>query len=223
MVTRASIEFIPASSPIIDPVTKFGGQPVWLSSPQWPISRELGEPMQFIAQIALGRDLFGSITGRMAYLFMSDWADGTWEPDGGENAIVIQPGDALVPVQEIPEGPTLYRMTAQPNHKRLVQEPCEFSVRLTIGDDPEFKSENACFHWDKETRRAHAKALEGNKIGGTPGFLQNDEFPPGGYEKLLLQLDSCKVPFSINFGDAGIGYGFLSHDGTSAKFLWQCC
>jgi hypothetical protein len=39
---------------------------------------------------------------------------------------------------------------------------------------------------------------------------------------LLLQLDSTKVPFFVNFGDAGIGYLFLSADGQTAKFLWQC-
>ncbi len=29
---------------------------------------------------------------------------------------------------------------------------------------------------------------------------------------LLIQLDSSSVPFSINFGDAGVGYGFIRAD-----------
>ena len=63
--------------------------------------------------------------------------------------------------------------------------------------------------------------LSGNKIGGTPIFLQADEFPGPGTWKLLLQLDSTTVPFSINFGDCGIAYAFISDDGSTAKFLWQ--
>jgi len=30
-----------------------------------------------------------------------------------------------------------------------------------------------------------------------------------------------QVPFEVNFGDAGVGYAFLSEDGTTSKFLWQ--
>jgi hypothetical protein len=59
------------ASPIADPVTKFGGQPVWVDEPSWPVSRSYGTPMQFICQIALPTDLFGGIEPRMAYLFIS--------------------------------------------------------------------------------------------------------------------------------------------------------
>ena len=56
-----------------------------------------------------------------------------------------------------------------------------------------------------------------------PGFLRRDEFPTGGPWRLLLQLDSTKVLFHVNFEDAGVGYAFISGDGVSGKFLWQCC
>jgi uncharacterized protein YwqG len=62
----------------------------------------------------------------------------------------------------------------------------------------------------------------GNKVGGTPGFIQGDQFPDGGPWKLLLQLDSDDVPFYVNFGDAGVGYAYISEDGRKGKFLWQC-
>lgn len=65
--------------------------------------------------------------------------------------------------------------------------------------------------------------MDENKIGGTPVFLQVDEFPLGGTCRLLLQLDSCSLPFFINFGDAGVGYAFLNQAGDQANFLWQCC
>jgi hypothetical protein len=40
-----------------------------------------------------------------------EYVDGTWEPEGGENAVVIQPGGGplLVDVVSAPRGPTLYR------------------------------------------------------------------------------------------------------------------
>jgi uncharacterized protein YwqG len=60
-------------------------------------------------------------------------------------------------------------------------------------------------------------------VNVTPDFLQSDEYPDANPWNLLPQLDSAQVPFSINFGDAGIGYAFLSSDGQTAKFLWQCC
>src|SRR5947208_3527423 len=99
MVRRQTIEFVEAFSPIREPVTKFGGQPTWLLSPQWPISRETGKPMFFIGQVALDPNVFGNIQGRMAYVFMTDgddYVDGTWKPDGGENAVIVQPGDPFV-------------------------------------------------------------------------------------------------------------------------------
>lgn len=74
------------SAPILEPVTKLGGQPVWLDTPQWPLSRALGTPMRFIGQFALASDIFGAYEAQLAYLFMTDdpdaFVDGTWLPDG---------------------------------------------------------------------------------------------------------------------------------------------
>jgi hypothetical protein len=53
--------------------------------------------------------------------------------------------------------------------------------------------------------------------------MQGDEFPKeDGQWSFLLQLDSCSVPFDINFGDAGISYSYINHTATTGKFLWQC-
>ena len=97
MVGKYDIEFIEADAPITDPVTKFGGQPVWLERPEWPLSKELGRQMQFVCQIALDPDILGVSPGRMAYLFITgetedEWVDGTYDPDSGENAVIVQPG-----------------------------------------------------------------------------------------------------------------------------------
>ena len=117
MPMKHVIDFVQAASPITGSRTKFGGQPNWVTGPQWPLSEETENPMRFIGQIALTQ-LPGFVTpARMAYLFMTDeedgdYVDGTWEPGS--------------------------------------------------------------------------------------------------------------VPFSVNFGDAGVGYAFMNADGTEAKFLWQC-
>lgn len=225
---RQSIEFVEAKKPIRDPVTKFGGQPVWLSDPQWPLSAETGKPMRFICQIALSEKPFGLTSPKMAYIFMTegdndDYVDGTWEPDGGENAIVLQPGTtSAVPVEPLSEGPTLYRVVKKMLKKRLVPEPCEFAVHGTISEDPDFVPEAERAAWPEEKWEEYSNILDGNKIGGTPIFIQGDEFPGPGSWTLLLELDSTRVPFFVNFGDSGIAYAFLSEDGTTGKFLWQC-
>ena len=101
-------------------------------------------------------------------------------------------------------------------------EPCEFTVQGGISEDPAFVPEPERAEWSEEKWEEYANALDGNKIGGTPVFMQGDEFPGPGSWQLLLELDSTRVPFFVNFGDAGIAYAFLSEDGTTGKFLWQC-
>jgi hypothetical protein len=134
---------------------------------------------RFIGQIALNPELFESIDGRMAYWFMTDdeqYVDGTWKPEGGENAVIVQPCDLLVPVHGCAEGPTLYRMVPRPGSAWLVPEPCEFAVRLTFGEDPEFLAEDDRWQRQEGDNRIYSKAVAGNRIGGTPGFLQSYAF-----------------------------------------------
>lgn len=225
MTKRDSIEFKESSKPIAGPITKFGGQPVWIGEPQWPLSKSTGNPMRFICQIAIEPGRFNTVSAQMVYLFMTDeekFVDGTWEPEGGENAVILQPGQTIVPTKPVTDGPTLYRMVKKLLNKNLVPEPCEFSVTFKTGEDPEFVDEPERAKWEPAQWETYASALDGNKIGGSPIFLQNTEFPGPGRWHLLLQLDSTKVPFFVNFGDAGVGYLFLSENGQVAKFLWQC-
>lgn len=228
MSTRNTIKFRTAGSPITNTVTKFGGQPTWLEEPQWPISMALDSPMRFICQIKLTDDLFPGCEGKMAYIFMTEddeYVDETWEPDGGENAVIIQPrGEPQVKVRNIATGPTLQNYVKIEGQDHLQPINVELSVDLTVTEDPQFISETARFELSEEDGERYCNQLEGNKIGGTPGFLQGDEFPGDKSEwRLLMQLDSCDVPFSINFGDSGISYAFINKEGTIGKFLWQCC
>ena len=224
MVGKYDIEFIEADAPITDPVTKFGVQPVWLERPEWPLSKELGRQMQFVCQIALDPDIFGVSPGKMAYLFItgeSEWVDATYDPEGGENAIIIQPGGTN-DVETVPEseGPSLYTFVDGRGWEGTV--PYEYSVNLQPGEDPEYVGEDERVEWSEAEFDAYERSLDGNKVAGTPGFIQADEFPEAGPWRLLLQLDSMTVPFHVNFGDAGIGYAYISEDGRSGTFLWQC-
>lgn len=210
MREKHTISFIPAVAPLREPVTKFGGQPIGLPAHLWPTSRSTKNPMRFICQIAL-RDVGLSSVPLMAWLFITDedeFVDGTYEADGGENAVVIHAPE----VDGVPAspGPTMYEMVSQPGAQRLVAVPREFAVRLAKGVDPE-----------QAFMKDEPEQLSENKIGGTPAFLQGDDTPKGGYD-LLLQLDSTSVPFYVNFGDAGVAYVFIARDRMSGKFLWQC-
>jgi hypothetical protein len=142
--------------------------------------------MEFLGQ-------FATPGGALAYLFMSAGdEDGTFEPDGGENALIVQPGgrvpDFVTEVRDEATGPTVAE-----DHVPVIGEP-----------DPEAE----CWQF----------------LGGPgvePRWLQGEEVPGEGWA-LLVQLDSTALPFHVNFGDAGIGYAFLSPDGKEGRFLWQC-
>jgi hypothetical protein len=185
------VEFFPASGPVREAVTKLGGQPVWLEEPQWPLSRRTGEPMRFLGQFTLAGGVLG-------YLFMTGHGrgsvDGTYDPEGGENALLVQPGGRVpgfVTVRARAEGPT-----AGADH---LPRPAEEG-----GTDPD----------------GHAWQYLGGP-GIEPRWLQGEETPGDGW-RLLVQLDSGRLPFPVDFGDSGVGYAFTAPDGKEGRFLWQC-
>ncbi|GER89710.1 hypothetical protein KDW_38720 [Dictyobacter vulcani] len=161
----------------------------------------------------------------MAYLFLTDdeeiFVDNTFDPEGGENAVIIQPGICEIPTQPLATGPTLYKMVNAPSGMTLIPVSCEFTVAVSPGEDPDVIVEDEHAHATDEAWKAFTAQGEEIKIGGTPAFVQGPEFPEGTNWQLLLQLDSANLPFYVNFGDAGVGYAFLSEDGTRGKFLWQ--
>lgn len=224
MAKRSSIEFVPCSE--LEKVSlRFGGEPFGLPASLWPTSRRTKELMQFICQIPLEPDLFPGTDESVAYLFMTSGGDGedTWAPDSGENALVLVPRDKLTSTITVGEAPRLCRMVKKWWSKKLLPKSCCFSAKLTPGEDPAFIPEAKLMDMSEEQARAYRDSLAGNKLGGTPGFIQSDELPIPEPWHLLLQLDSAQVPFWINFGDAGIGYAFIDRAGIQAKFLWQCC
>ena len=163
--------------------------------------------MQFICQMRLSSNLFDG----MAYLFMTEQAelvdgkwqdvtspagrlvDETWDPEEGENAVIIQPGLSRATTTNVATGPSIYRLIKSQEGKIMRKEPCEFIVHLL--DDA-----------SRVDDRLRDVASNSNKVGGNPDFIQNTPaFLKSGDWMLLMQIDSTNVPFYINFGDSGVG------------------
>ena len=211
--------------------TKLGGQPVWLNAPQWPLSRQLGEPMRFLAQVRLADARAPGLPDgdAMAYVFMTDgeeYVDGTWESDGGENALVLQRSDGVgveLPSVELVErgtGPTarIWRRHVQPP----MLEEAEFEVVLYAGEDPSPLNEAELRALPAAERAAYREAVAGSKVGGTPSWVQGDAWPDDDRSwSLVLQLDAGAMPFEVNFGDLGVGYAFVDPKATKGRFFWQ--
>jgi len=212
---KTKFNFRPVISPVTEHVTKFGGQPVWLDSPQWPLSRDSGKPMKFIGQVSLSSEILGKKKAKMAYLFYSDELGKeveTYDMDGGENAVILQPGNPNISVVAQETGDTI-----ECNNKK---NSCEFIVDLVVEDDSPFIPRHVYLKMDKKSLKIYDETIRGNKIGGTPYFLQDDEFPQHGAWQLLLQLHNEPLPFDVNIG-LGVGYVFINSQGTEAKFFWQ--
>jgi hypothetical protein len=206
------------------PVTKFGGQPNWISAPQWPLSRSTGKQMTFIGQIALDSTTFPGTKGKMAYLFVIGDEDGglsfePWNLDAGENAVVIQPGGRVgVKVASDRTGPTSTTTVKDPATGKYVDKPIAYRVAVNPRLDQPFINDTAIGKLSVSERDDYFSSLDGDKIGGTPAFIQPAEFPCSA-NRLLLQIED--PPFSLNLGDGGDGYAFMNDDGTAGKFLTQ--
>jgi hypothetical protein len=220
------ISFHQAAQPISAAVTKFGGQPVWFTGPEWPVSRRTGEPMLFIGQIALDREIFGPVAREMAYVFITEQnrllGPYNFDPDAGENAVVIQPGvNSHLHTRPLLQGPSIYRWEKGRRKFLLFRErlrvPCEYSVTLDKKQDPDDLDWN-----DDDPYAKVPHDMDDCKIGGLPVFIQDEERPFADSTKLLLQLVWHKIPFHLDLGDAGSLYTFLSQDGRSGKLTWQC-
>jgi hypothetical protein len=232
MPRKYTIRYREALEPIREPVTKFGGRPVWIAEPQWPMSHLYDRPMHFVCQIVLDPALFGELPTRMAYVFLTDW-DGesvfpdTMEPDGGENAVIVQPGGTWVgECLPLSDGPGIYRRAWR--NERWEQTPCELAVELHPGEDPHSGVWDEVDSDNERAWAAYFAALYEDKIGGTPvptPFGSRFEAGPDQW-RLLLQLsakdnDQDSDPFFLNLASDGVGYAFLSPDGRGGKFLWN--
>ncbi|MFD8783622.1 hypothetical protein [Kitasatospora sp. NPDC059599] len=226
MVTTLRIEgFSAAGRPVSTPITKFGGQPVWRTGAEWPISAAWDRPMRFVGQIELGPVLGAAGHGRTAYLFVThadheeDFFDpDVIDPDGGENAVIVQPGGHYTgPVRPLATGPGIYAGDGS---------AVEFTVGLRSVEEPDALTDEEraalpAADRDRRVERIGGIGIDGDKIGGTPVFFQGEEWPDGGPWRLLLQLDSNWVPFRLVLGASPRLFAFVSEDGDQGKLLVQ--
>jgi uncharacterized protein YwqG len=218
MVKRATLYFRPSATDIREPVTKFGGQPVWIDGPQWPLSKSEGTPMRFIGQVALDETLFPGKGGKLAYLFINDDSGDAWDAHAGENAVVIQPGGRLgTDVAPLAHGPTLQD---QSTRDETLPTDVVLKVTSTLSEDPAYTDDDREINsWRTANGMGYLEALSGDKVGGTPGFENGERFPDRQQPwTLLLQLDWLLDRY---FGYSAIGYAFINEDASVGKFLMQ--
>lgn len=196
--------------------TKFGGQPDWVDKPEWPIGAEFGEPMHFVCQIELETIGFTDFEAKFAYLFLSDpeLDTDTWDPNGGENAIILQPGDnSRFDLKQMNTGPSISHRDNENDNKgcgvdlKPLAEKTEqdIFIKNKFRGEPEFWQDEAYPY----TSKSRIEIVEGKEVE------VEEEW------HLLIQLHDEDVPYFVNFG-TGMGYGFIRNDGKAAKFLWQC-
>lgn len=207
--------------PISDVVTKFGGQPVWLENRVVPVSRRTEKPMTFIGQVLIPEQWYADQLPRMAYIFMTgagfDHNAETWDPTAGETAVVIQVKRTNPPPTE-PYPDTL--CCWEERHLERLEVLCEYAVDESPVEEAAYVPQAELDSLAASERDSITESWCGNKIGGSPYWIQYEEFPFDDW-RLLLQLEDGTYPFNLNLG-TGIGYVFLNTDCTEGKLLWQC-
>lgn len=173
--------------------------------------------MEFIGQIEVPGAL-GVAGHRIAYVFMTVSQTvpmaATWEPDTGENAVILQPGlfEPITPVLHLRQGPSVKSRRALP---RSFWDKLR-GLRPQTCVDAEYTGRES-----DVVENEHTQSL--SRLGGHPHWIQEEAFPTGGDWKFLAQLDSITMPIEVGFGDSGTAYIFVSTDGRHARMLWQSC
>lgn len=172
-------------------ITKFGGQPDWISEPLWPVSTAWdNRPLKFIGQVKLNDFYDGLKDLTLAYIFMTqpeDREDSFYDPDiifpdEGENAVIIQPNGKIpkyIHIENLRTGPTVD------------------SEKIWIPQTTKME----------EMPATDFDEIDVDKFLGIPAFFQNSETVDD--SKLLLQLHTNWLPFYINAGGAPTMFVFL--------------
>lgn len=195
-------------NPKAELVTKFGGMPCLIQKNEWPRSKLTGKLMKFICQIRLEKNLFNGLEDKIVYLFLTDDINvtNTYDPEGGENAVLIKS------INEC----KISRLNLFPSKGPSLDN--EFKTEISYKEEPEFDTEE----WKEEQYDEYVRSVEGNKIAGSPAYVERNEPVIEKGWRLLLQIDSSDTPFEIDFGGGGVGYLFINSDCSKGKFLWQC-
>ena len=173
-------------------ITKFGGQPDWITSPQWPVSIPwANRPLKFIGQIRLN-DFYNDLEDlTLAYIFMTqpqDKSDPFFDPDiiypdGGESTIIIQPNGKI------------------PEYIHIEN----FCVGPTVDTDNIWIPQTT---ESEETATTEFNQIDIDKFCGSPAFFQNSKVQSD--NTLLIQLHTNWLPFYINAGGSPTMFAFLN-------------
>jgi predicted DNA-binding WGR domain protein len=212
------VGFTEVLEPITELITKFGGQPVWLEEPRWPICIGNGYKIPFMCQIDLTHEVLGGTSKKMAYIFFGGNSDGGregWPTDHGDCAVVIQPGNFLFNdfnwhhwkgenkrVSQIPGGdscfvedrlgPTLLAKDGKQVGNNSISKEVEYLPITVAAEDPAYSSCEDHEAWSDERKETYHSTVAGHKIGGSPNLWESDFMPDGGQSdwNLLLQMES---------------------------------
>ena len=204
-VPRWSFELEAVDIPISAPVSKFGGQPVWIGEPTWPQAVD-GGPATFMAQFTIPG------TDWMAYLFL-DFA--AMEADDDWGLVIVQPGREPERTIAVATGPTFWSDVPGPDRylRRRVARRIESLAVLEAGFDLD--------DWavlDEDPEHTRDDERDWNKIGGNPRWLQGDETPDEPGWRFLFQFTAAKVGREL--ADGAEVYGLINDDGRG-RFIVQ--
>lgn len=232
MPLKTQFQIVESPTEILEPGTKFGGQPVWIGESLWPLAPETGEKMFFLGQIALDQELFPDSNGTILYLFFGQESEPLYNEafatviQTSEN--VYTSGDQIEFISEA-TGPTIYELDEdrQPVYQeyRVILEPVENEESFPLGERYTINDLN----YDTGFQFSRPE-LAGNKIGGQPLYIEGLDTPPEYFTSdewvLLLQLAPTQgywnnlqpnfYPFHMELGEFGILTVFISQDYTQA-------
>jgi hypothetical protein len=201
-VPRWSFTLQPVVEPITAPVSKFGGQPVWIGEPTWPLEAD-GGPATFMAQFTIpGRD-------GLAYLFL----DHAYEYPGDQGYLIVQPGPPPEGFAATATGPTFW--SEIPDRTRYVSRTRVGRVESLVVLEPGFDLDDWSILDDPAITRDDQRDY--NKIGGNPRWLQHDDTPDEPGWRLLFQFTAADVGHEL--GDGAEVYGLIHEDGRGRIFI----
>ncbi|MFD5316968.1 hypothetical protein [Streptomyces sp. NPDC127098] len=227
---RLRMGFRAPAGPVGEPVSKFGGQPVWLDEPTWPVHPRTREPLVFIGQFRVpGEEL------RLAYLFLHE-DDGLMEsePETGEAVVLTQPGGRVPPFAAIgppgTRGRTLWRYGSDD-----AEIPVEWLIDLRPVSAEVDAGMDGRAAWGRYMAKRGPAAELPDHPPYPPDFLGGAAIFPNfhawgledGPWRFLCQFQDrgddpdSDDPFFLNFG-YGSGFVFLSPDHREGRFIHDC-
>jgi len=229
MFPKQNFKLKESSTSISEPITKFGGQPIWINTPQWPLYAYSAKPqkMLFMGQIVLDAALFSGSEGVVAYIFF--WEEG--EPLSEEQMVIVlqtqndphlnksfSSGLDVIAFEEDITGPTVFELDVKRQkvlkEYQVLLESLQVEEKLPLGKHLEYNWSDDPPHYSFMDTK-----LGGNKIGGQPVFFSTTypkPYAPEGWYLLLQMMpkkeDCYSFPFFVGVYPLSIIQIFVSKD-----------